>query len=284
MTIFLDSRRAASRFLRPIHCLNGVAQALGLDFFLVGAMARDLLLEQHNIHAGRETEDVDLAVSVESWEAYQQLRDALLATGRFVAAGDLQRVRFPEVPAVNGGLPVDIVPFGTIQTPAGEISWPPRHEKTMTMRGFREAHAHSVVVQPHGHPPFRIASLPSLAMLKLIAWSDRRADKDGYDLATILTTYPSAGNEDRLFDEHIEIVDARDGDLMLAGAQLLGADIAAIAAEATFSLLREILAQEVGPASSLRLTASVAKRLYEDEPEDRANALLAAVLDGLGMR
>ena len=48
-----------------VQALQGVAQALGIDYFLMGAAARDLMLEHaHNIPPSRLTEDVDFAVSV----------------------------------------------------------------------------------------------------------------------------------------------------------------------------------------------------------------------------
>lgn len=53
---------------------------------LVGAVARDLLLfYAHGIRAPRATADIDLAMAVADWNAFERLRDALLASGMFVS-------------------------------------------------------------------------------------------------------------------------------------------------------------------------------------------------------
>jgi len=58
-----------------------VAESLSVPFFVVGARARDIILSQgHAIETGRATQDIDLGVQVSDWDAYVQLRDALIAT------------------------------------------------------------------------------------------------------------------------------------------------------------------------------------------------------------
>ncbi len=55
-----------------------------IPFFVVGATARDLILWYgFNIRPGRATRDIDIGVSVSSWEQYDQLKMALAATGKF---------------------------------------------------------------------------------------------------------------------------------------------------------------------------------------------------------
>lgn len=49
------------------------------DFLIVGAMARDLLLHYgHGVPITRATTDIDLGVTVGSWDEFRQLRDACL--------------------------------------------------------------------------------------------------------------------------------------------------------------------------------------------------------------
>ena len=60
-----------------VQALQSVAQALGIDYFLMGAAARDLMLQHaHNIAPSRLTEDVDFAVSVADWSSFESLRTA----------------------------------------------------------------------------------------------------------------------------------------------------------------------------------------------------------------
>jgi predicted nucleotidyltransferase len=73
----------------------------------------------------------------------------------------------------------------------------------------------------------RVASIPGLTVLKVIAWSDRGGvnNEDAADLHRLLTTYADAGDFD-LYEEESDLLEAAGFDLVLAGAQLLGRDSA----------------------------------------------------------
>jgi predicted nucleotidyltransferase len=75
--------------LLPLAHVTSALQAFtvpaGVDFFLVGAAARDLILRYvHNIEPQRLTEDIDFAVMVCDWETFEALRSGLVASGHFV--------------------------------------------------------------------------------------------------------------------------------------------------------------------------------------------------------
>src|SRR5689334_21503864 len=67
-----------------------------LPFFVVGAVARHLLLQDiYGIHTGRETQDVDFAFFVPSLQAFQGIRAKLLSTTGFAEIpGSAHRLRF----------------------------------------------------------------------------------------------------------------------------------------------------------------------------------------------
>lgn len=92
--------------------------------------------------------------------------------------------------------------------------------------------------------PF-IVSLPGLAMLKLLAWNDRRlaSTKDAQDLALLLRLYGDFAR-DRLFDSESDLMERHGFDLEMAGAELLGHDIGATASEATAPHLLSIMCGE----------------------------------------
>lgn len=86
--------------------LGEVCREEGAPFFVVGAAARDLLLEHlYDVRPFRSTGDVDIAVAVESWEAYGGLIERLVRDHGFRRAEVKHRVERP-------GLVVDVVPFG----------------------------------------------------------------------------------------------------------------------------------------------------------------------------
>jgi predicted nucleotidyltransferase len=92
--------------------LQSVAQPAGIEYFLIGAAARDLMLRYaHHIEPSRQTEDVDFAVMLRDWEAFANLRTALIASGAFCERPGPATHRLRH----SGGLPLDIVPFGGIE-------------------------------------------------------------------------------------------------------------------------------------------------------------------------
>jgi len=61
--------------VRVIAAVHAGAMAQGVEPLLVGAAARDLLLVHvHGQRVRRATKDVDFAVAIASWEAYEQLQ------------------------------------------------------------------------------------------------------------------------------------------------------------------------------------------------------------------
>ena len=113
--------------------IQQMAEELGLQVMLVGATARDVLLEQaHSIETGRATRDVDVAVSIQSWEEFELLKKRLVATGNFIESSANQH----RLDLVNSELWVDIIPFGGIESEDRTISWPPQHDIVMNTLGF----------------------------------------------------------------------------------------------------------------------------------------------------
>jgi predicted nucleotidyltransferase len=65
--------------VRVIAAVQSGAEAEGVDIFLVGAAARDLLLVHvHGQRVRRATKDLDFAVALASWKAFEQLKARLI--------------------------------------------------------------------------------------------------------------------------------------------------------------------------------------------------------------
>ena len=113
----------------------------GAAYFVGGALARDLLLfHVFGEPSGRATRDVDVTVFVEEWAVFEGLKAYPLATSRFTAAaGTAHRLLY-----APGGIPLDLVPFGGVEGPAGRVAWPAEREVVMSVVGFREA-AHTSI-------------------------------------------------------------------------------------------------------------------------------------------
>ncbi len=218
------------------------AESRNIKFFVVGATARDLILQYgFGIEARRATRDIDLAVQVKNWDEYEALKNGLVETGDFVTTKMTQRLQYHEK------IPVDIVPFGAIKEADGSISWPPDHEVRMNILGFEDAYNDAVPVRLNTNPNLdvQVASLTSLAALKLIAWKERSPanTRDAIDLIFIIHSYLDAGNNERLAEEYPDLLD-EEFDYVRTGARFLGRDIANCLGEETLTALKQILAEQ----------------------------------------
>lgn len=217
-------------------------EALHVDFFVGGAMARDILLTHvYGQAVRRATSDVDLGIHLQDWERFNLLKRHLIGTGKFFAVENkTHRLNFGRL----GGTPLDLIPFGGVEDGAGSISWPPGHDVVLNVSGFAEAHASAQWVDLGGGLKAPICSLAALAVLKLIAWIDRRhsTNKDASDFIFIAQHYFEAGNLDRLYEQEIAILEAVAYRVEVAGAMLLGKDAALQSAPRTVRQMAAFLA------------------------------------------
>lgn len=257
--------------------LSGVADiatAEGLDFFVVGATARDLILYHgYGINPGSATMDVDIAVLLPDWPRFQRLVNALLTSGDFTRTAAIQRLLY------RGQLPLDIVPFGGLAQEE-KVRWPPDEAIILNVLGFAEAFASSIPVRLQQIPEVvvKFASPAGWALLKLISWDERglESGKDAEDLHIIIRNYAEAGNLDRLYESERELLTVEDHDLILAGARLLGMDIARLCREPTREAIQLILDRETHDRGQNRLVTSMLRGGIEPESffEETLNLLL----------
>ena len=243
-----------------LETIADLAESLSVPFFVVGAMARDIILTQgYGIETGRATQDIDLGVQVSDWDGYERLREGLVETGKFRPdKKQAQRLLYEEL------FPIDVIPFGTIADPDDCLSWPPEHDTKMSTLGFEEAYQTSITVRVRAKPvlDIKFVSLPGLALLKIISWYDnhRRRDKDAQDLLLLMSTYLDAGNQERLFNEEADLVEGEDFDYVRAGSRLLGRDIASILNPKTKETVIEVLNLETGEQDRYRLVGNMINR------------------------
>lgn len=250
--------------------------ALNTPFFVVGAMARYLVMELgYNVAAGRVTQDLDLAVMVERWDAYDRLKQALVSTGKFAVDS-----RVPHRLLYEGEWPVDLIPFGPVESPAGVIAWPPDQAERMTVLGFQEILGQCLMVRVREGLEIPVAPLAGLAVMKLIAWHERRAERDAADLALLLRHYAAAGNEERLFGEQQDLLRAEGHDHERAGARLLGRDMARLMVPATRAVVLAILRDFADPKTNDRLIIAIGQKLGMDKYEE-AQTLLGRLKRGI---
>jgi predicted nucleotidyltransferase len=143
----------------------------------------------------------------------------------------------------ESGLLIDLVPFGDLEEVSGQISWPPDFSIVMSTVGFREAYDHSIEVRITDDLIVRVASLPGLALMKIVAWDDRRFERDAQDLGQIMRHYLDAGNQDRVYSEQGDCFDLlnEEFDYEKASARILGRDIGWLVTDISRPILERVL-------------------------------------------
>jgi predicted nucleotidyltransferase len=246
MSFDFTNRPELSSLAQVVSALDGVAAPLGCDYFVIGAAARDITLHYaHNIDVPRKTEDVDFSVMVRDWDAFTDLRAALIGSGAFSARGGVAIHRLRHV---GTQLPIDVVPFGGIERPDRTIAWPPEYAEVFDCFGLREALATSVMTTMPGGASVRVASITALAILKLTAWRDRKhthPGRDAGDLFLYMRHYITCGNMERLASSHVDILEDPEFDYEPAGARLLGRDIGEMLEPEAVESLEGILRPEM---------------------------------------
>lgn len=92
---------------------------------LIGAKCRDIhQLRYRDTLPARTTEDVDLALAVDGWKPFETLRELFPSK-----SNAWQKLTI-------GSLPVDVVPFGTVERPPGTVASGKGWE--MNVAGFQE--------------------------------------------------------------------------------------------------------------------------------------------------
>lgn len=223
--------------------LVDVVSSLNLPMILVGAGARLLIFDQR-FGEGRSTKDWDVAISIDSWEVYQELRNSL-TTGdspRFKSTKNSHKFIHIET-----NIEVDIVPFGEIGEPDQEIIWSDSGN-SMNVSGFAEAllYAKTTIID---ELEIQVVDTPAFIVLKVFAWGDRgeRTNKDLEDIDFILLRYE---DDERVYSELAEKLADGVVDFLDANIYLLGQDICKILQEKTLVEFSSLLSRLIGSVDS----------------------------------
>jgi predicted nucleotidyltransferase len=156
---------------------------------------------------------------IESWTRHEELKTAFMASGHFEQRGKAAHRLHYRSPGIGEQMWLDVVPFGGVQDEGGEIAWPTDQSVRMNVAGFVQALDAAVPVRFAAHLMVPVASLPSHA-------TDR---KDAIDLIFLLASYSGAGNLDRLYGDAFDLIEQHGYDSDIAGAALLGRNMADVA-------------------------------------------------------
>lgn len=190
--------------------------ALDIDFYVVGATARDTWFALNDIKA-LGTTDVDFAVFIPEREDFEELKKYLVEKEEFSISSQNQFVVFSPQ-----GLEVDLLPFGDIEI-EGKVMMQGKGLTKISVNGFREVYEEAIVpVKYDDELTFKVCTLPGIVILKLIAFDDRpeMRSKDILDIAVILQHYFDI-ESDLIYEHHLDLFE-EDADLKLIAGRVLG--------------------------------------------------------------
>ena len=176
-----------------VSCLKREAGIAPGQLMVIGAAARDIIHSAlgHKSEL-RHSNDSDLGIALENWEAFSSIDNAFSRTGN-------TGIRY-----LIAHTPVDIMPFGPIEKPKG-YSLPSNRKEPVSVFGFEDVfHQAGHLHLPSGLS-VRIPTPSGYALLKLRAWIDRSPTgiyKDSSDLATVAYWYRTSQIiEDQLWND-----------------------------------------------------------------------------------
>lgn len=197
--------------------LNRAFDEVGVHYYVLGALARDIWLETERKQV-RATRDVDFAVYVEVKEMYEQLQSHLTNEYGF------ERVKHaPARLRTPFGYTIDLIPFG-IESIDEKVILDESNNRPIYINGLEEVfeHATAIARDEEMDIEFRVATLPGILLLKLIAYDDRpeRRTQDPGDIRDIILNYFDV--KDRMIYEHHNDLFGDDFDKHKISAVVIG--------------------------------------------------------------
>lgn len=198
--------------------INHVCEKYQVNYFVVGAFARDIILENiFHEKGGVATKDIDIAIQLKSWDEYKLVSEELLANYNFKKGEIVHEYISPD------GIISDIIPYGGLESNRSVVF--PGHTREINMMGFQEVESGVLNIVFDGEVPTKVASIEGIVILKMIAWKDRQpaqiSEKHVRDISLVIDTYYLA----KVSEFAVEFSDILDVDVFdegMVGARALG--------------------------------------------------------------
>ncbi|GAA3985035.1 nucleotidyl transferase AbiEii/AbiGii toxin family protein [Hymenobacter antarcticus] len=265
----------------------------GIDFYIIGAVARDIWLSQiHEEPIQRMTKDLDLAVLVNDETQYEALLVWLTEKESFVRTGHSAFCLLYQPPSDVNSVTVDLMPFGAIADEAGDVYFSGRGMERISTVGYEAVLSGAATMTTPAGQQWQVVTLPGLVTLKLIAWQDRpeKRGKDALDVRSLLQRYFDL-EQDAIYASHHDLFDENDTAdpglfLQLVATRVLGRQLQVLLkSEPIRTRLLNLLRAELQVGDQSQLARAMSQPQYRDEPAvpslENSLALLGALLTGL---
>lgn len=195
-----------------------------IDFYLIGAFARDMWLNHLNYLPDRRTTlDIDFCIYIHDQNQFRLLKSYLVEVENFTQDEEPYRMHSKTNDIV------DLIPFGGIEkNNVVYLEGNPPMELSVFGNDQVLSHAQSIQLD---NVEFKICTLPGLCILKLIAGTEKpeRRAKDLGDFYYILENYFDIA-ADTIYEPSFDDLIDEDFEPPIAAARMLGRQINAIVA------------------------------------------------------
>jgi predicted nucleotidyltransferase len=226
-------------------------EKFGIDFYLVGAVARNVWMSGINGIAPRKaTTDIDFAVLINDKGVYEQLKEYLINEEGF------QPYKENAFVLIKDNNEVDLLPFGAIEDEDCRVTVEGTGYTTVDVPGFKEVYEADLpeLELEDGHK-FKFSTLPGIVLLKLLAWDDRpEARRDDIkDISDILNHFFKMHDQE-IWNSHSDLFND-EGDLTHIAARVMGRELNKIARgnETLFTRIEGILKVNIDDAANSRM-------------------------------
>ncbi|MGQ0555410.1 MAG: hypothetical protein ACT4PN_05635 [Nitrospiraceae bacterium] len=194
-----------------MNLLSAYFDRKGISFALVGALVPAILLSSDV--GTRETRDADHVIKLSSWADWEAVISDLVKLGFQQGQGELEHRLYYQTAEI------DLIPYGITDGPEDILVWR-KSGNQMNLTGFAEVFQYARHVEVMQGLMLPIVPLWLFAVLKVVAYLDRKYPRDLVDLSYVMEHYEA--NQARRFELAGLARISRYED---AGAFLLGNDI-----------------------------------------------------------
>ena len=248
-----------------LQALNNCITGLGLNAYVVGATARDLIMKLlDETPSKRKTKDLDVAIALSDWSQFNNLSETLQAN--YFHKGKAKQKFYYKGEHHENDYEVDIVPFGDIADDE-VIGWPPDGTPEMSVKCFTDVMGNAIPVSINKEFTVYIASLAGQFFIKLDSWMDRhdRDHKDAEDMYFILDKF----FETSIMDDQTppDDVDLDIEEELVRSAQWIGSNMCKILSTEHLNYYSEKILEELDKGTDSELLKDFIK-LYGDEKDE----------------
>lgn len=199
--------------------LEVIFKSVEIDFYFLGAFAKDIWNSIYDLPSNRMTKDIDIAVLVPDKGKFEILCDLMIESGRFTGVKNNQ-VKFIFDQAVE----IDIIPFGGYDIFQDKNLTDLVTYAMLPDSGFEVVYQQGLdAVDFDDVFQFKVCSLPSIVLLKFLAYENvpEYRVKDLKDIFHILTHYFDVA-DDTIYAEHLDLFDDENFDTIRVAARVMG--------------------------------------------------------------